>query len=91
MDTLTELYGHPQQIQPSHIVITSPYFDTRESNFASIARFKYPSRVESRQKFDKIVEMRKNGVLWKDIAEALGSKSTTLRTFYVRYLERLGT
>lgn len=59
---------HPGQVQPSHIVVTSPWFDTREMHFGYGGRMRGMDRERIRQ---RIIELSEWGMMKKDIAEAL--------------------
>ena len=59
---------HPGQVQPAHIVVTSPEFDTREMHFGYGGRMRGMDRERIRQ---RIIELRDYGMMKKDIAEAL--------------------
>jgi len=85
---LTKLYGHPNQVMPSHIVVTSPYFDTREVVTTSTARGAYIRRADIPARLETIAGMRAAGVFWKDIGYALGIHGETARTFYGRNIKK---
>ncbi len=77
---ITAIVGHPNQIQPSHIVITSPYFDTREIPQPSqMGKRNYNMREKKRA---AVLEMRAGGALFKDIAIALNCSTQSVHRMY---------
>lgn len=81
---VTALYGHPQQIMPSHIVITSPYFDTRDIKGLGFAR-KGTSKKEWEDRREMIVRLRGDGILFRDIAAATGISLQAVWKTHDRY------
>jgi hypothetical protein len=79
---ITALVGHPNQIQPSHIVITSPYFDTREIHHQERRGSNTQQRLEHRR---RVMMMRDHGVLFKDIGKALGVTTSAAHRMYKYY------
>ena len=69
---------HPKQIQPEHIVITSPYFRTDEHTFNSINGVKKKATQEQK---DRAAQMHKEGLTYRTIAAALGYHWHTIARF----------
>ena len=86
MDYAEELYGHPNQTQPSHIVITSPYFDTREVTGGSTRGGS--SREERAYRGRVVVNLRDGGLSYAQIGEAIGVSPQAARKLYFRALQR---
>ena len=59
---------HPQQVQPEHIVITSPYFRTEERRLQNGSC----NHATTASQKARILEMRRNGLTYKAIGEAMG-------------------
>ena len=82
-----ELYGHPGQIQPAHIVITSPQFDTREVRGRS---FPHRSKLMPAWKIEriaKIKKMRDDGMGWRDIAGKMNLEMQHIQRWYNNNLD----
>ena len=65
---------HPKQIQPEHIVITSPYFRTDERKL----QHGTSNRRATEEQKAKCVKMRAKGLTYKTIGEALGLHKHTV-------------
>ena len=85
---VVELVGHPHQIQPSHIVITSPWFDTREMPEHDEARCgtRNANRDEKRR---MIVNLCNNGLSFASIAEMLKGGASNVEYIYKKWKDRL--
>ena len=83
---VTALYGHPQQIMPSHIVITSPWFDTREIRGEGCAR-KGSRKGDWEDRREGIIAMRREGALFREIAQAIGISIQAVCKTYYRYVD----
>ena len=85
---VTELVGHPHQLQPSHIVITSPWFDTREMPEHDDARCgtRNADRDEKRR---MIVNLRRSGLSFASIADIFKLSPSVVMYTYRRWNDRL--
>jgi hypothetical protein len=84
-----ELYGHIGQIQPSHIVITSPWFDTREVPGSRGIRQRVKAMPEWKiERIAAIKKMRDDGMEWKDIAVMLNRNTQHLQQWYAEYKDK---
>ena len=70
---------HPHQIQPEHIVITSPWFNTREVKFGRNA---YVRTEDKLAKFAVIERMRKDGARWTEIGQHFQQTPQRVQAFY---------
>ena len=67
---------HPNQIQPSHIVVTSPWFETREVRMSQ----KSHGRLrEQKDKQERALRMSDEGASMREIGAALGIKTYAAR------------
>ena len=82
---IDEIYGHPRQIQPSHIVLTSPHFDTREIKGEGIANHYRPRCKIEDAPLDVVLRLRKEGQSYKNIAEMLDLSWSSVRRWCKRY------
>ena len=73
---------HPHQIQPSHIVITSPWFDTSETYIGAGSRVRGWERERIRQ---RVLRMYDEGVLLENIAEGAGINVDSVIHILARY------
>ena len=82
MDYIAEIAGHPNQVQPSHIVITSKYFDTREivSGRRALTR-----KIDREDRINIVLKLRDGGALYKDIAEVVGVSEQAVWRMYHHY------
>ena len=81
---VTELYGHPGQIQPAHIVITSPWFDTREVLDRGVYT-NYEGYIKKADRpFDTIRELRAKGWGYNTIAKELGLAFNSVRRWCLK-------
>ena len=74
---------HPKQVQPAHIVITSPYFRTDERKFGKYAlpgRMNYDPLPEETQKI--IFNLVKNKVSYAEIGRRLGITDGRVQYYY---------
>jgi len=78
------IYGHPNQVQPSHMVITSPYYDwteyTREDQ-RDVSRL-YNNYANGPIK--EILELRARGWSYQKIADRLELTFSTVYRWYRR-------
>lgn len=79
-----KLFGHPQQIQPSHMVITSPWFDTGEVVLASNTDGRRGLVRYETAPLDDIIELRDNGMSYDRIALLLGLAHASVHKWYAR-------
>jgi hypothetical protein len=82
MDYLSEIVGHPYQLQPSHIVVTSKYFDTRE---VTVGRGAASRKTERIDRIALVIRLREDGALFKDIAEVVGVSEQAVCKMYRCY------
>lgn len=84
------LYGHPGQVQPAHLVITSPHFDARELTGGD--------RRDSREDYgsfatapvDKIVELHEGGLSFEKVANELCLPRSSVISWYYRATGKTG-
>jgi len=86
---ITQLYGHPGQIMPSHIVITSPYFDTREVVGQGYGR-EGTREFDRKKRREDIYAMRQDGSGFFEIGQALGISTQAAKKVYNRYMATRG-
>ena len=86
-DYTAELYGHPRQIQPSHIVITSPDFDTREVIGGNASRHHGRRCKREEAPLESIFRMRSEGKSYKTIAEVLELSWSAVRRWCMEEAE----
>ena len=72
--TVIDFTLHPEQIQPEHIVITSPYFRTDERK---LQNGKVYFRLTQRQR-EKILSLRESGMIYPEIALEMGLAKSTI-------------
>ena len=77
-----EIYGHPNQMQPKHMVVTSPYFDTRETPATLQSRKPYTMAKDA--PIQEIVKMRDAGASWNSIAVAFNMTYSSVHHWYAR-------
>jgi DNA-directed RNA polymerase specialized sigma24 family protein len=86
MKYITAIYGHPHQIMPSHIVITSPWFDTREVHASERTGIRLNERAERRS---MVVKLREHhGLSYREIGEAMGVTMQTAEGIYRTWKRR---
>lgn len=81
------IYGHPGQVQPAHIVVTSPIFESREVRNAGNAGRRWEYRFEDAP-IDEIVALRNRGMSYAKIGAELGLPSSSVATWYKKSLQR---
>ena len=81
---VTELYGHPHQIMPSHIVITSPWFDTREIKSGRNVGGLRQCDFEFRRNL--IYKMKTSGKMFWEIAKEMNMSLSSVSNIYYRFM-----
>lgn len=83
MSPIETLFGHPGQMQPSHIVITSPHFDTREILLGGQGRKVHRYTIAD-MPIDKIRGMLRAGTSYRKISIELEIPESTLKGWIKR-------
>lgn len=73
---------HPHQIQPSHIVITSPWFNTREHNFGRSPKPREDQLVRRRE---RVLRLKAEGYTHTEIGVLMGIASSNVRQMITRW------
>lgn len=73
---------------PSHIVITSPWFDTREVHASERSGIRLNERAERRAMVVKLKEH--HGLSYREIGEAMGMTMQTAMGIYRTWKRRQG-
>ena len=90
-DYVLRIYGHPEQIAPTHIVITSPYFSTREvRGTTGIAHGQFMGKYmhKADAPIETIRKMRAEGRSYNSISVTLGLPPSSVRTWCLGESER---
>ncbi len=85
------VYGHPGQVQPAHLVITSPHYDSRENASGDPRDVKRGQMRFEDAPVDEIVRLRESGLSFQKIAERLGLPHTSVFEWYKRAKEKAVT
>jgi len=78
------IYGHKGQVQPSHIVITSPLFDTREIKQSTglIGGRRKLDRAGQRERVAKMRELRAEKNTWEEVGAVFGISGNAAETYW---------
>ena len=78
------IYGHPGQIQPAHLVITSPYYDHTEYIRNDMRDIKQNYNNYANGPIIGIVELRESGWSYQKIADRFDLTQSTVYKWYHR-------
>jgi len=73
---------HPNQIQPSHIVITSPWFNTKPNNISKSAK---PRHEDLQRRREKILRLKEEGYTHAEIGRFMGIEGSNVCQIIARW------
>ena len=81
--TITPCFDlHPHQVQPSHIVITSPWFETKDCNFGKSPK---PRAQDLERRRQRALRMEESGYTYTEIGVVLGIACSNARQMCARW------
>jgi len=84
MNVIEKIFGHPEQVQPAHIVVTSPYFRVDEICFTDKSDKGRHDNNYHNAPIDEIVELKKAGMGYTAIAKKLGLSFSATREWHLK-------
>jgi hypothetical protein len=90
MTYVEKIYGHPNQVQPSHIVVTSKSFDTREVHLPSKTNKNNKLHRSKDALISKIIQERDRGDSYYRIGKRYGLDPGTVRFWYLQAKNKNG-